>query len=164
MKDSYFKSQEKNDYTQLFDFNKHTNLFDGVSATTEGYHTDAIAVSNRLDKRVFNIELKHRNCNITTYPTVYIEDYKLASMLLDYHMMDIEPLYFNFYNDGVAIFNLSKLTKYPKVEIKNIYSEGKEKQQQQERRYCLDLKDAAIYKQYNLIKKCGEEWKTTKDS
>lgn len=162
MKD-YFETNECTDYKLLEDFNDHTHMFDRIRRTKEGHHTDAVGYhTNKMgEKRTFNIELKKRNMLPGTYPTVFIEDYKLASMLIDYHIYNTEPLYINFLDDDyVVIFNLLKLKKEPEVEIKNIYSQGKDKMQQQERRYGLDLKDAVIYHHNNLVKPMGKKWKT----
>lgn len=158
MKD-YFKKNERMDYKMLETFNEHTHIFDTLRQAKEGHHTDAIGThtSKLGEKRTFNIELKRRFINLDTYPSIYIEDYKLGSMLLDYMMFGIEPLYVNFLNDNtVVIFNLNKLTKYPKLDIKNINSDGKERTQLQSRRYCLSFDDAVIYHNYNLIKPLGE--------
>ena len=152
-----FNLNERNDYQLLKQFNEQTKLFKTLRPTKPCSPTDAVGKSR---KRTFNIELKHRYCSSTTFPTVYIEDYKLAQMLLDYQLYNCEPLYINFYSDAVVIFNLSKLEHRPEVEIKNIYSNGKEKNQMQERRYCLNLEDAVIYQENKLVKAMGEKWQT----
>lgn len=155
---NYFEMNENKDYQLLLDFNQHTNLFDTVRRAKEGHHTDAIAshINNLGEERLFNIEIKRRFCNHTKYDTAFIEDYKMASMLLDYHFFGIEPLYINFYNDAVVIFNLTKLSKYPKQDIWNIYSEGKKVNQTQERRYGLDFKDAVVFIDYKIQKQMGD--------
>lgn len=140
---NYFEANEKRDYERLVQMNDRYRLFKSIRPTGKGHHTDAVAIR---DDRKFSIELKTRHCSIDTYPTVYIEDYKLASMLLDWIVYGVEPIYINFYDDGIVIFNLKSLKAYPGTEIKNIYSRGKEMNQQQERRYCLDLNDAVIYR------------------
>lgn len=156
---NYYQVNEKIDLQKLMDFNQHKNLFDTITPTQEGHHVDATATHvNRFgEKREFNIELKTRHCSVKTYPSIFIEDYKLADMLLDYQMYGTEPLYICFYKDAIAIFNLSKLTVRPQAVIKNIYSGGKDKQQMQERRYCLSLNDAVVYNNnFDMIKRLGE--------
>lgn len=135
--------------------NNQTKLFKKIRPTKPMSPTDAVG---NASKRTFNIELKHRYCRVATYPTVYIEDYKLAQMLLDYQIYGCEPLFINFYSDGIVIFNLTKLNVRPEVEIKNIYSCGKDKSQMQERRYCLSLDDAVIYQNNKIVKTMGEKW------
>lgn len=155
---SYFETNENQDFKLLLDFNEHTHIFNNLRRAKEGHHTDAIGehTSKLGEKRTFNIELKKRFCSVHKYDDVYIEDYKLASMLLDYQFFGVEPLYICFYDDATVIFNLNKLKRYPKTSILNIYSEGKQVTQTQERRYRLSMDDAVIYHNYNLIKPLGE--------
>lgn len=151
----YFNLNERNDYQLLTNFNNQTHIFDKMRPTKEGSHTDAVATHvNKLgENRTFNIELKRRHMDINTYPNIFIEDYKLASMMLDYQIFGVEPLYINFLdNNVVVIFNLSKLKVYPTLYIKNINSNGKDRTQLQERRYGLSMTDAVIYKDYKLKK------------
>lgn len=158
---NYFDNNETIDYSMLVQFNEQTKMFQQLRPTKKGSPTDAVGkhYTKIGEKRTFNIELKHRYCSIDQYPTVYIEDYKMSDMLLHQHIFMIEPLYINFYNDGyVAIFNLAKLTSMPKCEIVNVYSGGKRAEQKQERRYCLDLFDACIYKDNKLVKPMHQKW------
>lgn len=150
MKD-YFETNEKNDLQLLYEFNYQTKLFQSIKPTKEKSQIDAIATKG---KREFAIELKHRYINLEKYKSIMIEDYKLASMMLEYAINKREPLYVNFLADGtVVIFNLIKLSTMPKMRITDIKSEGYDKMQCQERRYLLDIKDAVIYKDNVLIKR-----------
>lgn len=157
MKD-YFKTNEKNDLQLLYEFNYNTKLFQSIKPTEEKSQIDAIG--KRKD-REFAIELKHRFINLEKYQTIMIEDYKLASMMLEYTINHREPLYINFLADGtVVIFNLAKLKTMPKQRITNIKSEGYDKMQCQERRYLLSLDEAVIYKDNLLFKPMGVQCKT----
>lgn len=162
MKD-YFETNEQTDFDKLLDFNQHTKVFYNIQKKDKGSHIDALGYhENKLGEvKTYGIELKHRFVPVDRYNTMFIEDYKMASMLLDYVTFGIEPLYVNFMNDGyVVIFNLRMLKHYPKVRIANINSKGKEMTQLQERRYLLDMNDAVIYKNYQLIKGMNDKWKT----
>lgn len=138
---NYFETNEKNDYNLLLKLNEKHKWFEELRQTKQGHHTDAIG---KHKDRIFNIELKRRYITTKTYNSIYIEDYKMCQMLLDYQFYKIEPLYINFLNDAVVIYNLKDLKTYPKVEIKNINSQGKERTQLQTRRYCLPLTNAVI--------------------
>lgn len=156
---NYFETNEKNDLQQLYEFNYELNLFDSIEKTKDKSQIDAIA---KHKDRTFAIELKHRFIPLGKYKTIFIEDYKLASMMLEYTVNHREPLYINILDDGtVVIFNLLKLKQFPKLRITDIKSEGYDKNQLQERRYLLSLDDAVIYKNNQIIKPMGKEWNNT---
>lgn len=157
----YFETNEKNDLQMLYEFNYNTNLFQSIKPTEEKSQIDAIG---KHKNREFAIELKHRYINLEKYKSIMIEDYKFSGLMLEYIINHREPLYINFLADGtVVIFNLNKLSTMPRMRIQDIKSEGYDKMQCQERRYLLDIKDAVIYKDNNLIKTIGE-CKTTQPS
>ena len=157
MKD-YFMENEKNDLQMLYEFNYQTKLFESIKPMEEKSQIDAIGKRNN---REFAIELKHRYINLSKYKSIMIEDYKLASMMLEYTINKREPLYVNFLADGtVVIFNLIKLSTMPKMRIQDIKSEGYDKMQCQERRYLLPLDEAVIYKDNDIIKPMGVSCKT----
>lgn len=153
MKD-YFDTNERQDLQLLYEFNYNTKLFQSITPTEEKSQIDAIG---KRKNREFAIELKHRFINLGKYKSIMIEDYKFSGLMLEYIINHREPLYVNFLADGtVVIFNLNKLSTMPKMRITDIKSEGYDKMQCQERRYLLDIKDAVIYKDNNLIKTIGE--------
>lgn len=155
---NYFETNEKNDLQMLYEFNYKTKLFDSITPTKEKAQIDATAKRNN---REFAIEIKHRYINLEKYQTIFIEDYKLAEMMLEYTVNHREPLYINFLADGhIVIFNLAKLKEKPRQRIANIKSEGYDKMQCQERRYLLPIKDAVIYKDNNLLKPMGTQCQT----
>lgn len=155
MNSEYGLKNEKKDYLLLKNFNKDILKLNELGRTPEHHHTDASGITR--DGQHINIELKYRNININTYPTIYIESHKIADMLLDYVTLDYVPLYVNFLNDGhVVVFNLAKLNHRPKTVCKYIKSklyEGFELAKRQE----LDMRDAFIYKlennEYKLIQR-----------
>ena len=153
----YFQLNEKNDLQMLYEFNYATSLFTSIAKTKEKEQIDAIATTKN---RTFAIELKRRFVPVAKYKTMFIEDYKLAAMMLEYTINNREPLYICFLHDAILIFNLLKLTRMPQLRIMNIKSEGYDKMQCQERRYLLDIEDAAIYVDNKLVKPMGEKWKT----
>ena len=142
MNEQYFKTNEKTDLQLLYEFNEEHKFFDTITPTKEKEQFDAIAWHKT---RTFAIELKHRFIPISRYKTLFIEDYKLAALMLEYIINKREPLYINFLHDAIVIFNLNKLSIKPKMTIKDIKSEGYEHIQKQERRFELNLKDAVIY-------------------
>lgn len=158
MKDKeYFDTNERNDLQLLYEFNYNTKLFQSITPTKENSQIDAIGKRN---DREFAIELKHRFINLEKYKSIMIEDYKLASMMLEYAINKREPLYVNFLADGtVVIFNLLKLSTMPKMRIQDIKSDGYQKLQCQERRYLLPLDEAVIYKN-NILVRRGVSCKT----
>ena len=179
--ENYFETNEKQDFKKLIEFNSKTHLFDGIEETPEKHHTDATAyTSTKLGEiRRFNIELKNRNLNLlndgrlsgTTSngsfycDTIWIEDHKIADMLLDY-IDGLEGLYINFLNDGkTLIFNLHKLSKRPlKSKEMNIKSRGYGKFEMAKRQG-LYIVDAAIFDENGkLIKKQGEEYDKSRES
>lgn len=143
MNEQYFKTNEKTDLQLFFEFNEHYKLFDSITPTKEKEQFDAIAWHKT---RTFAVELKHRFIKLNKYKTLFIEDYKLAALMLEYIINKREPLYINILADNtVVIFNLLKLQHKPKMTIKNIKSQGYEHMQMQERRFELNLDDAVIY-------------------
>lgn len=175
MDKKYFEENEEEDLKKLIDFNEKAHIFYSITPSKVKHHTDA---SGYTADRYFNIELKNRNqillsdgrisgCSQTGKEyideTIFIEDHKLSDMLLDWLTMGLEPLYFNFLANGwVMIYNLSKLTIRPKKYLNMKINSKGYKSMEFGNRQGLYIKDAAIYdSNYNLIKKCGEEWKTT---
>ena len=175
MADIDFKENEANDWKLFENFNEITGLFTHIKRAEEKFHTDGTGyTTNKFgETRYFNIELKYRNLNLLDNgkisgatekgefieDTIFIESHKAADMLFD-TINGLEPLYINFLSDGnVLIFNLQRLTERPKkTGTMNIKSKGYGKFEIAKRQG-LYLKDAAIYdKDYNLIKKSGEDF------
>lgn len=172
MNKNYFVEKENENWKLLCDFNEHTHLFDEIGRMNEYYHTDATGrTETKLgEQRMFNIELKIRNVTLTksgkfmgdkfNENTLYIESHKIADLLLD-QVIGYEGLYVNFLNNNVVvIFNVGKLKVRPKLEKKRIPSKGYQGFEMAFREG-LHINDAAIYKDYKLVKRTGEEWKTT---
>lgn len=143
MNETYINQMEQNDLQLFYEFNEQQKLFDSITPTKPMEQFDAIAWHKQ---RTFAVELKHRFIPINKYKTLFIEDYKFASLMLEYIINKREPLYVNILHDAIVIFNLNKLKHKPKMTIKNIRSQGYEHMQMQERRFELNLQDAVIYK------------------
>lgn len=169
MNKQYFVDKENENWELLCDFNEHTKLFDEIGRTNEYYHSDATGRTiNRFgEERRFNIELKTRNVTLLkrgvfkgdkfNEKTLYIESHKIADLLLD-KIIGYEGLYVNFLNNNVVvIFNVHKLKIRPKEVRKRIPSKGFEGFEMAYRQG-LNIIDAAIFKDYKLVKRIGEEW------
>lgn len=138
----YFDMNEKLDLQQLYEFNAEKHLFDSIKPNEYSAQIDATA---KHKDREFAVEIKHRLIPKDKYKTIMIEDYKYLELMLAYQFSGLEPLYINFLNDAVVIFNLNKLKNKPKLKILDIQSNGYDKLQKLERRYYLDINDAVIY-------------------
>jgi len=172
MDKDYFEQKENENWKLLCDFNEHTHLFDEIGRMPQYYHTDATGrTETKLgEERKFNLELKTRDVTLTksgkfmgdkfNENTLYIESHKIADLLLD-QVIGYEGLYVNFLNNNVVIiFNVGKLKVRPKLEKKRIPSKGYQGFEMGFREG-LHIKDAAIYKDNKLVKRIGEEWRTT---
>lgn len=172
MNKNYFDTNESNDMKLLYDFNLHTNLFSGLNPSEYSHFSDATAytISRLGEERKFNIEIKKRNAVLlksgkvsgATFvdDNIIIESHKACDLLFD-NINGYEPLYINFLdNNVVVIYNLNKLSIRPQSMKKFIKSNGYQGFEIASRQG-LNIKDAAIYKDYKLVKRIGEEWKTT---
>lgn len=172
MDKNYFDTNESNDMKLLYDFNLHTNIFSGLNPSEYSHFSDATAytISRLGEERKFNIEIKKRNAVLlksgkvsgATFvdDNIIIESHKACDLLFD-NINGYEPLYINFLdNNVVVIYNLNKLSIRPQSMKKFIKSNGYQGFEIASRQG-LNIKDAAIYKDYKLVKRIGEEWKTT---
>lgn len=171
MKDeNFFTESEKKCWEKLKDFNEHVLHIQDLGTTPKKHWTDASG--NTADSRYFNMELKNRNQVIyvddnseyiasgttdkgNTYiaDNLYIEQHKVCSMLLDWICLGYEPIYINFLENCIVVYNLSRLKRRPIPEPKKIHSKGYGKMEIGTREG-LFLTDATIYDyQYNLIKR-----------
>ena len=170
MDKEFFEKSEIDCYTKLVKFNDNVLKLNDLGQTPTKYHTDASGIT--ATSRYFNLELKNRNQTIKqdesseyyiegttstgkqyTANTIFIEQHKVCSMLLDYITYNQEPIYINFLNNGIVVFNLAKLKTRPETEHKKIHSKGYGKIEIGDREG-LSLKDATIYdNNYNLIKR-----------
>lgn len=167
----YFDTNEEQDLKRLIEFNEHVHIFEHIKPTEIKHYSDATGYSA---DRLFNIELKNRNQVLLNNGKIsgctqngkgyidddlFIEDHKIADLLVDYIAQGLEPLYINFLENAIVIFNLSKLTVRPKKHLNlKINSKGY-RTMEFGNRQGLYIIDAAIYDlNYNLIKRCGEEW------
>jgi len=171
----YFVENEDLDLKKLEELNAKAHLFTEITPSKVKHYTDATGYTTNGfgETRYFNIELKNRNqvllqdgrisgCSQTgkeyVDETIFIEDHKIADMLLD-TINGLEPLYINFLANGwTIIFNLSKLSTRPKKYINMKINSKGYKALEFGNRQGLYIKDAAIFdSNHNLIKKAGED-------
>lgn len=171
MNQEFAEEKEANGFAKLQDFNSFLKLIE-LGQTPPKHWSDASGITT--DGRYLNFELKIRNQtldmqnmivsginstnkNVYTANTIYIEMHKLGSLLLDYTVLDYEPLYVNFLSNAIVVYNLSKLHKVPNTIARRIYStlfQGFEMAKRVE----LPLEEAYIYikdenNEYKLVYK-----------
>lgn len=103
---TYHEASEGIDDELFTDFVNHTKLFKSVKRNRQFSDIDYIGVD--LKGRDCSIELKKRNIASAKYPTTYIEAEKAWKLVNRYEQFGYQPLYINFYNDCVLIFDLKK--------------------------------------------------------
>lgn len=155
MNSEYGLKNEEKDYILLEEFNEKVLKLNKLGQTPKHHHSDASGLTK--SGTYINLELKHRNININTYPTIYIESHKVADILLDYICNGKIPLYVNFLADGhVIVFNLAKLKHRPSTVCKYIKSQLYDSFELAKRQE-LNMRDAYIYElknnEYKLIKR-----------
>lgn len=146
---TYFDKYEDKGWNALTGFNETYRMFSTLNKLNkdeDNHMTNCdIDASGTSKDRKFAIEIKNRNVSIDQYDTIFIEDYKMADLLLYYMVHGLEPLYINFFNDGnVAIWNLKNLKEKPQERVMSIRSGGYNANQLTERRYELRLSDAVV--------------------
>ena len=166
----FFNENEKKCWEKLQVFNDNVLHIKDLGRTPTKHWTDASG--HTADSRYINMELKNRNQiiyvddnsnyiasgstdkgNSYTADSLYIEQHKVCSMMLDWVCLGYEPIYINFLNDCIVVYNLSKLKRRPITEPKKIHSKGYGKMEIGTREG-LFLTDATIYDyNYNLIKR-----------
>lgn len=164
-KNSYPNIQETLDDLYLQIFNTHMNFFKEIPQTreTEKYSTIDRQLLDRNGKRLINIELKTRFCDINTYDGIFIEDKKWEALKLDYQQNNIIPLYINFFYDyrNVLIFDLrqyfdNKQTQ-PQTKTLTINNWGYNRIDENQIRYILPQRHGMYYqfdkKENKYIKK-----------
>lgn len=151
----YFEEKEEEDYKEFTKLNEDIFHLNNIGRTPKLHHTDASGLTK--DGRVINIELKQRTFDMDTYKTLYIDDHKCCNLLMDYVVLKFIPIYINFMTDDTAIvFNLSRLSKRPKITKQRTYSKGKQAYEFNDKQE-LYIENAYIYKKdnngnYKLIK------------
>lgn len=161
----YPNKQETLDDLYLTIFNTHKNFFKEIPQTreTEQYSTIDRQLLDRNGKRLINVELKTRFCDINTYDGIFIEDKKWEALKLDYQQNNIIPLYINFFYDyrNVLIFDLrqyfdNKQTQ-PQTKYVTINNWGYNRIDENQLRYILPQRQGIYYqfdkKENKYIKK-----------
>lgn len=155
---------EDKGYELLKQFNKFLHIQQLVrtprnyqACDASGYTTDGTPIV---------IEIKVRNQKYDgdkvigknyTADTIYIEDHKVGSMLLEHVVNKSIPLYVNFLDDAIIVYNLAKLSKRPNItsqKIKSKLYEGIEICKRVE----LPLDEAYVYNNnFELIQKPNDQ-------
>lgn len=169
MNKEYFNTTEKTDFEELMLFNEQILNLNQLGKTPEKHWTDASGYTTT--NRYLNMELKERNQELrvnekgdyyihgwkdngSEYDCYgeYIEQHKVCDMLLDYVVYGYEPIYINFLNNAIIVYNLSRLKHRPVPMKQKIHSRGYGKMEIGTRED-LSLKDATIYDiNYKLLK------------
>lgn len=153
MNQKYADINEYQDYELMKDFNSLLRL-DQLGQTPYAHSYDASGYTK--DSQYTSIELKRRYVSVQTYPSLIIEGHKLLGLLMGFIYSQEIPLYINFMNDAVVVFNLSKLKTPPKLIEKKIKSKLYQAYDVAER-YELQMSDAWIYRKegdrYRLIQR-----------
>lgn len=160
-----FDNDEKICFEKFKDFSEKVNYFVEYQKNPRFSNTDVSG--STIDGRLINVELKNRNLKLLPNGDVsgftfidhdvFIEDYKVAELLLDYVHEGLEPLYLNFLHDDIALlWNLAKVKNVRKKKEVNVNNKGYGKM---EKCYRMGLYavDAAIFKNNVLIKKPGDD-------
>lgn len=145
----YMDVCEDEDFKLLLEFNDNVHMFDELIHIGGNLHYDASGTT--VDGRTARIELKKRDFPVSQYQTLFIEDHKSANLFYDYFVFKDEPLYINFLHDGIAVFNLRRVTKRPEVIIGRSKTKGYGGYEYNSRN-SLYVQDAAIYNNdYKLV-------------
>ena len=156
----YFQETEMEDYDKLVAFNEATHIFGELIPISGMKHYDASGYT--IDGRGARIELKTRHNNLRTYDGLFIENHKIANLHFDYLAFDDEPLYLNFCDDGIALFNLEQILTRPKINTFMTKSKGYQCVEYNSRND-LSLDDATIYdNNYKLTQE--SQWKKRQKS
>lgn len=165
MENKYPNTQETLDDLYLTIFNTYKQFFKEIPQTreTEQYSTIDRQLLDRDGKRLINVELKTRFCDINTYDGIFIENKKWDALKFDYTNKNIIPLYINFFYDyrNVLIFDLrqyfdNKQTQ-PQTKYVTINNWGYNRIDENQLRYILPQRDGIYYqfdkKENKYIKK-----------
>lgn len=161
---NFYTEEEIKDYKLLNLFNDKLNL-KSLGQTPKKYYFDAsgytninefveMELKNRNGKFIDkdSIELTKRGNKVYTATTIFIEPQHYSRMIDDYRFDNVVPLYINFLNDAILVFNLATLKNKPQWKYQtHIWDEGA-KQFKDEWRILLPINEAYIYNNnYELI-------------
>lgn len=147
----YVKKQEEICSNLLEQFNNQLRWFDDMHPNNDDDEYSIIDYTC-IDKkgRKCHAELKQRNANIDSFPTILIDVTKMYEWTktgMSGYSNNEQRLYFNFMNDGVIIFdinNISSMEFYPNHKQIN-KAQGIEEHRD---KWGLKVEDAIVYK-YN---------------
>ena len=126
----YHEESELMDDELFADFVASTCLFKSVRRNAKYSPIDYMGMDKK--GRICSIELKRRNFNMDRYKSIFIEPEKAWHLINRYEQYDLIPLYVNFFDDGVLMFDLRKYEK-PNIELEHkkvkIYNNGHNEEQ-----------------------------------
>ena len=120
---AYFDRMEIEDFNKLKEINEDLKWFTKLERNTLFDRID-IEAKDRKGRRV-NIELKSRNISIDKYDTIYIEEDKYKHLLMKWENDGEIPLYINFFNNGVGVWDVRKFPNPDTVNV-TIYNKGRQ--------------------------------------
>lgn len=123
IKDEYFDNCENEDNQLLIKFNEKYKLFIELNRHSIEHPIDYDAIG--FNGKKVNIELKKRELSTNTFDTTFIEPLKYNYLMREWQENKIEPLFINFFNDGILIWNLKTMdyNKLKKQTVK-LYDKG----------------------------------------
>ena len=144
----YHDESELIDDELFADFVANSEIFQSVTRNRKYSDIDYIGID--LKGRKCSIELKKRNFEHTRYSTTLIECHKAWKLIERYSQFGLIPLYINFFDDAVLIFDLKKYK--PDIDFKyrnmRIYNKGYG-EKQNVWRIELSNADAIVFKRNN---------------
>lgn len=146
--EQYVKEQEEICSNLLKQFNEQQKWFTEMKPNKENSIIDYTCIDKK--GRKCHCELKQRNANINSYPTIFLDVTKMfewTKIGMSGFTSNEQRLYFNFMKDGIIIFdlnNISSMEFYPNHRQPN-YAEQKEEHRD---KFGLKVDDAIVYK-YN---------------
>ena len=161
MNREYAYSMEDKGYKLLEDFNEKLDI-QGLSQTPRNYQVCDASGYTSIGNPI-NIEYKIRKMRLEgnhlvgdgyTADTIFIEDHKVGLLLLDYTINNRIPLYVNFLDNCIIVYNLSRLKKFPKMTAKQKIGSNLYESFELCKRIELPLEEAYIYYRDN-----NNQWK-----
>ena len=144
----YHEASEAVDDVLFNRFIMRTMIFNKATRAKTFSHVDYICED--IKGRTCYVELKRRNFSSTAHDAIFIEPEKFFTLVNRASQWDGIPLYLNFMEDGVLMFDLRKFNPV-EVELARtrIRNNGYHGVEQDVWRMKLPTKDAIMYKRFD---------------